>query len=93
MLNTTVRLSPEALFQELGGEAVILDLASSTYFGLDTVGARLWVLLQQDASVQRACVQLLEEFAVDAAQLERDVDNLLQQLAAARLVQLETSAG
>jgi hypothetical protein len=92
MLSTTVTLSPEALFQELGGEAVILDLASSTYFGLDAVGTRLWALLQQDPHVQRACAQLLEEFAVDAAQLERDVEDLLQQLAVAGLVQLEAPA-
>jgi len=92
MLSTIATLSPEALFQELGGEAVILDLASSTYFGLDAVGTRLWELLQQDTSVQRACAQLLKEFAVDAAQLERDVEDLLQQLAAAGLVQLETPA-
>lgn len=92
MLNINVRLSLEALFQELGGEAVILDLATSTYFGLDAVGARLWELLQEDASADQACAQLLQEFAVDSARLEPDIDALLRQLAAAGLVQLETPA-
>jgi len=92
MLNINVRFSSDALFQELGGEAVILDLASSTYFGLDAVGTRLWELLQQDASAELACAQLLQEFDVDAARLEHDVEALLRQLAAAGLVQLETPA-
>lgn len=92
MLNLVVRLSPDALFQELGGEAVILDLASSTYFGLDAVGTRLWALLQQDASATRACELLLQEFEVDAASLEQDIAELLQQLADAGLVQLESPA-
>lgn len=92
MLKIHARLSPDALFQELGGEAVILDLASSTYFGLDAVGTRLWQLLQQDGSAERACAQLLQEFAVDAARLERDIAELLGQLAQAGLVQLETPA-
>ena len=41
MLTQRVILSPEAMFQEIGGEGVILDLASSSYFGLDEVGVRL----------------------------------------------------
>jgi hypothetical protein len=92
MLKINVRLSPEALFQELGGEAVILDLASSTYFGLDTVGSRLWSLLESDADVDAACRVLLDEFDVTLPQLETDVAALLQQLAAAGLVALESSA-
>jgi Coenzyme PQQ synthesis protein D (PqqD) len=88
MLTQTVLLSPDALFQEIGGEAVILDLATSTYFGLDKVGARFWQLLQDDADLQRAVQQLLQEYDVEAAQLELDLDSLLKQLVAAGLVSL-----
>lgn len=88
MLTQRVLLSPEALFQEIGGEAVILDLASSTYYGLDQVGARLWQLLQEDPEVQTACRLLLQEYEVDAEQLESDIGKLLQQLAEAGLVTL-----
>lgn len=85
-MKTTVTLSPDALFQEIGGEGVILDLATSTYFGLDPVGARFWQLLQDDADVAAACDRLLLEYEVEREQLERDIDSLLEQLIAAGLV-------
>ena len=35
-----ISISPQVVARELGGETVILDLSSGTYFGLDPVGAR-----------------------------------------------------
>ena len=82
------KISEDDLFQEIGGEDVILDLATSTYFGLDGIGARIWQLLQEQPDVRHVCEQLLQEYDVDAAQLEQDMQTLLQDLAAAGLVRL-----
>jgi hypothetical protein len=89
MLPKRVILSPEAMFQEIGGEGVILDLASSTYFGLDEVGVRLWQLLQADPGLQAACSTLFSEYDVELAQLEQDLDKLVGQLVEAGLVSVE----
>jgi len=89
MLSQRVALSPDALFQEIGGEGVILDLKSSSYFGLDEVGVRLWQLLQADSSLQAACDTLLTEYEVEPAQLEQDLIKLLDQLTDAGLVTIE----
>lgn len=84
-----VILSSEAMFQEIGGEGVILDLASASYFGLDDVGARLWRLLESDTHLDKACETLLREYAVDPDVLERDIQTLVTQLVAAGLVKVE----
>ena len=89
MLSQRVVLSPDALFQEIGGEGVILDLRSSSYFGLDEVGVRLWQLLQADPSLQAACDILLAEYEVESAQLEQDLLKLLDQLTDAGLITVE----
>lgn len=89
MLTQRVILSPEAMFQEIGGEGVILDLASSSYFGLDEVGVRLWQLLKNNPSLQTACDILLAEYDVDATQLEEDLARLVGQLAEAGLATVE----
>ncbi len=89
MLSKRVILSPEAMFQEIGGEGVILDLKSSSYFGLDEVGVRLWQLLQIDPSLQAACAALLEEFEVEQGQLEQDLTKLVDQLIEAGLASIE----
>lgn len=86
MLHQQIILSSEALFQDISGEGVILDLKSASYFGLDEVGVRLWQLLQTDASLQAACDKLLAEFDVEAEQLEQDLLKLLAQLTDAGLV-------
>jgi hypothetical protein len=89
MLTQRVILSPDALFQEIGGEGVILDLKSSGYFGLDEVGVRLWQLLQADPSLQAACNTLLAEYEVGPAQLEQDLIKLVDQLTEAGLAAVE----
>ena len=89
MLPQRVVLSPESLFQEIGGEGVILDLKSSSYFGLDEVGVRLWQLLQADPSLQAACDNLLAEYEVAPPQLEQDLIKLVDQLVEAGLATVE----
>lgn len=89
MLPHRVILSPEALFQEIAGEGVILDLASSSYFGLDEVGVRMWQLLLTDPSPQAACEVLLTEYEVERERLEEDLAKLLDQLAEAGLASIQ----
>lgn len=89
MLPQRVILSPEALFQDISGEGVILDLKSASYFGLDEVGVRVWQLLQVNPDLNAACQTLLNEYEVDARQLEQDLHKLLAQLVEAGLVTVE----
>jgi hypothetical protein len=89
MLNQKIHLSKDALFQDIGGEGVILDLKSSSYYGLDEVGVRLWQLLQGNPNLQAACEKLLMEYDVQAEQLEHDALKLVAQLAEAGLAIVE----
>jgi hypothetical protein len=88
-MQSQVRISSEALFQEISGEGVILDLASSSYFGLDPVGTRFWQLLQQNPDLNSAREALLEEFDVEAERLKSDIDQLVEQLSKAGLVHVD----
>ena len=40
-LDSTITVGKNAVFRDLDGEAVILDLESGTYFGLNDVGTRM----------------------------------------------------
>ncbi len=81
-------VSPDALFQEVEGEAVLLDLDQGTYFGLDEVGTRIWQLIGAHGSARAVFDQMLEEFDVEPGRLEADLDDLLQALADNGLVTL-----
>ncbi|MEM9557979.1 MAG: PqqD family protein [Acidobacteriota bacterium] len=71
----------DALFRRLDDdEAVVLHLDSQRYFGLDSVGARLWELLTVSPSLDAASAVLLEEFDVDEASLRADLDSFVAEL-------------
>ena len=78
--------SDDALFQEVGGEAVLLDLASERYFGLDPVGTRIWTLLADDDHLQAICDTLCAEYDAPQDRLQTDLLALVAQLADAGLV-------
>ena len=50
-LHSRVSVNDDVLFQELDGEGVLLNLKTGVYFGLDSVGARVWQLLEKYAVV------------------------------------------
>lgn len=85
-------ISDQVLTQELGGEAVLLDLTSGRYFGLDAVGVRVWQLLATHGALPPVLQAMEEEFDVDETTLRRDLDELLQQLVQAGLVTLQADA-
>jgi len=85
-LESRVTVSPEVMMQEVSGEAVLLDLESERYFGLDAVGTRIWRLIERDGDLRAVHAALLAEYDVDAACLEQDLRELVGRLANAGLV-------
>lgn len=85
-LERHVRISEDAVFRELDGEAVILQLDSGMYFGLDPVGTRLWQLLAAHGGLRPAFDAALREFDVEPDVLERDLLDLVSQLAEKQLL-------
>ncbi len=75
-----LRVSDDVVFRELDGEAVILNLDSGIYFGLDDVGTRFWQLIEQDGRVALALEALESEYDVETEVLRADVDRLVAAL-------------
>jgi hypothetical protein len=73
-------VSKNVLVREVDGEAVLLNVDSERYFGLDDVGTRVWAALTAGSSVQAAFDTLLQEYDVDANTLRDDLTTLLEQL-------------
>jgi hypothetical protein len=85
---STVVAVKDQVSSDLGGEVAILDLASGVYYGLDTVGARVWELVQEPIEVNQIQETINEEYDADRARVERDVLTLLQRLADEGLVEV-----
>ncbi len=85
------RITPslDVLFQQVDDQAVLVDLASEKFFGLNRVGARLWELLSGDPALAPAYSTLLDEFDVQPDVLSADVSSLVASLREAGLVELQ----
>lgn len=81
-----MRPAEHVVFQQVEGEMILLDLNAEKYFSLDEVGARIWQLLGEHGDVEDVVRAMLAEFDVDAPTLRRDLDELLERLAAAGLL-------
>jgi hypothetical protein len=76
------------MLRVIGEEAVILNLKSEIYLGLDPVGTRMWMVLHSAPSIQAAYELLLAEFEVEPDRLRRDLDKLLDQMLEQGLIEL-----
>ena len=79
-LSDAFEISGDVVSREVGGETVLLDLASGTYFGLDEIGAQIWQVLEDGGSPAQACEAVLGNYDVERDVLERDTLALLGQL-------------
>lgn len=87
-VHSVVLATPEQVSCPLGEESAILNLKNSVYYGLDTVGARVWTLLQQPRSVGELRDTLLEEYDVEAERCERDLLSLLEKMRGEGLIEV-----
>ena len=92
--SSVIVASTEQISSDLGSEAVILNLKSGVYHGLNEVGASIWKLIQEPKTIKEIQQQLLEEYDVEPEQCYNDVISLLKDLLAAELVVIknETTA-
>lgn len=68
------------------GEAMMLDVESETYFGLNEVGTRMVDILGSNGSFDEAMKVLLGEYEVDQAELRPDMESLVESLQARGLI-------
>lgn len=79
--------SPTVVYCDVDGGAVLLSTESETYYGLNSVGARIWALLPQHENIESLCQALRQDYPeVDMATLVTDARELLDDLRKGGLV-------
>jgi hypothetical protein len=76
------------LIRQIEEESVLLNLENERYFGLDSVGTRMWAVLTASDSVQVAFETLLAEYDVAAEQLRENLQTLLGELQTNGLIEV-----
>jgi hypothetical protein len=71
---------------ELDGEAVLLNVDTGLYFGLDAVGTMIWTALSEGSSQEEIIELILSRFDATPEVVRADVTEFLDTLAAKGLV-------
>ena len=73
---------------DLEGEVVVLNTDSGVYYSLETVGVRVWELIQSPVSIESMRDTIMSEYAVDQERCEADLLSLLEKLRDEGLVEV-----
>lgn len=84
-LTTLVTQGDEHIATEIDNAVVMMSVEQGKYYGLDSVGSRIWNLLEQPRRVTEVCAIIQDEFAVEREICERDVLDFVGRLVAAGL--------
>jgi hypothetical protein len=76
----------DVVYRELNGEIVLVHLGTDRIYALNETGARFWELLAAGSDRAAIRAQLFQEFSVEPAELDAEIDALLAELARAGLV-------
>ena len=87
-LDNKIRQSKEIDATELDGEKVMMNLELGKYFALNSVGGRIWDIIENEIQVKDIVETLLKEYKVDKKKCEESVINYLVLLENEKLIEV-----
>lgn len=78
---STVWRSEAVPMAQVADETVMMDARKGVYYGLDAIGSEIWTRLKEPVTVETLLARLAEEFDAAPGEIERDVIDLLSDLA------------
>jgi len=75
-----IKRSDELVHSDMDGETVMMSIEQSQYYGLDSVGTRIWDLIENEMRVGDICAALMNEYDVTEQQCQQDVISFLQDM-------------
>ncbi len=87
-LDVALRIPEDVMFTNVEQDTVLLNTRTNKYYVLDEVGALLWGMLSVGRRLRESYAILLDEYEVEPARLEKDILDLLKNLAESGLVEV-----
>jgi hypothetical protein len=83
-------LSPDAACAVVDDGAVILHMRTKRYFSLNETGVAIWSMLEAGQPVSEIVASLTATYEIDAEAAAAAILQILEELASAELVRVET---
>lgn len=92
LLSDIVEANADLMMADLEGEAVLLNIQSGRYFGLNEVGTSIWSLIKEPQSVSEILGALSQIYDAPAEALHHDVLTFLNDMEKRSLLHVITTA-
>jgi hypothetical protein len=89
--NSLITRNPSILFNDFDDGLMMMDIDSGNYFDVDSVGGRIWALLETPATLDGICESLVAEYAVDDETCRTETIGFIEELAGKGLVTLQNA--
>jgi Coenzyme PQQ synthesis protein D (PqqD) len=83
---------PDQVSCDLSGEAVILNMNSGMYYGIEEIGAFIWGALEEPRTLEYLRETILRAYQVDRETCNRDVMAFLIDMHTAGLIEIDDVA-
>jgi hypothetical protein len=87
-LDSHVMRHPDMISAEMGRETVMMSIENGHYYGLNSVGSRVWTLLEQNPKIAEICRLIEAEYDIETAECEKAILAFVSQLAQNGLVSI-----
>lgn len=76
------------VFNEMDGETIMMSIENGEYYGLNSIGSRIWKLLESPRTASEICDVLLPDYDVTREQCAHDVLLFLNRMAGKGVVKI-----
>ncbi len=83
---------PKVVHDVIDGEAVLVNLNNGNYYSIDKVGADVWKLVEEKATVKQIVHQIASLYEGGQEEIERGIHALLAELQTEELIVPDASA-
>jgi len=85
--------SPQVILETFADEVVIVNLESGNYYSIDKVGAEIWALLAEGASIPQIVSHVGRRYAAPESEIDRTLRAWVEQLLSESLLVPVASTG
>ena len=87
-LNTVVSHRQDIDTTDLNGDKVMMDLEKGRYFSLNSVGSRIWELIEEPIEINKVVDTLLTEYEIDQNTCEESVLDFVKGLNESEIISI-----
>lgn len=84
--NSKVFRQKNIMFNKLDDEVVMMSINKGEYYGLDSIGSRIWEIINEPIEIKEIVKILLNEYNISEEQCVKDVIAFLEELIKKELI-------